>query len=119
MTDIHYYQCFGEYWEQRSPFEHLKAPFDNRMPELESYGKKGWIVVGEWSLRLRSEQSWDPPFQNNGLEKDLYMRSFAANQLLAYEQTQGWFFWSYKAENQPEWSFRDCVERGWMPNQFN
>jgi len=30
----------------------------------------------------------------------------------------GWFFWSYRTETTPEWCFRECVERGWLPPRF-
>lgn len=117
MDDIHYYQCFGDWWRGMPANEHLQAPLTCRLPEIEKYSRNGWLVVGEWSLALPTDK-WGSEFNQDPYKKDLYMRSFAANQLLAYEQAQGWFFWSYKAEKHPEWSFRDCVERGWMPNQF-
>jgi len=37
---------------------------------------------------------------------------------LCFENTRGWFFWSYKLESNSEWSFRYCVERGWLPEHF-
>jgi glucan 1,3-beta-glucosidase len=46
------------------------------------------------------------------------MRAFGAAQLLSYESTRGWFFWTYKTESGGGWSFRDCVKRGWMPETF-
>jgi glucan 1,3-beta-glucosidase len=46
-------------------------------------------------------------------------RGYAAAQLLSFEKYLGWFFWSYKTETMPAWSFRDCVERGWLPNDFS
>jgi glucan 1,3-beta-glucosidase len=46
-------------------------------------------------------------------------RGYAAAQLLTFEKYLGWFFWNYKTETTPAWCFRDCVERGWFPNNFS
>jgi glucan 1,3-beta-glucosidase len=53
------------------------------------------------------------PFQTTSVK-----RAFADMQLLNYEGTRGWFFWSYKLQNASEWNFRYCVERGWLPGSF-
>ena len=45
-------------------------------------------------------------------------RAYAAAQLLSFEHYRGWFFWSYRTEDTPAWSLRDCVERGWLPSRF-
>ena len=45
-------------------------------------------------------------------------RAIASAQLLTYENAAGWFFWTYKAEASPEWSLRDGVARGWLPDHF-
>jgi hypothetical protein len=46
------------------------------------------------------------------------MRSFAQAQLDGFAAADGWFFWSYKteADHMPGWSYRQAVERGWMPS---
>jgi glucan 1,3-beta-glucosidase len=144
ITDLHYYHCFGEWFEQQSlerllslPLKHcfktspdrvrracedrlpevLKQPVSDRLEQIRAENPKGWLMVGEWSLRL----PWQPHERSRSLphlQRNLAMRAFAATQILAYEHTQGWFFWTYKAEGEPEWSFRDCVARGWLPDQF-
>jgi glucan 1,3-beta-glucosidase len=118
ITDLHYYQCFGDWYGERTLEQHLVFPLQERLREIQAAGAAGWLMVGEWSLRL----PWAPRDIARALgplQRDLVMRALGAAQLLAYEQTQGWFFWSYRAENEPEWSFRDAVERGWLPAQFN
>jgi glucan 1,3-beta-glucosidase len=81
-------------------------------------------IVGEWSLGLdikavslgaQSDSAIDrlDPFQI-----DLAMRGYGAAQLLAFERYFGWFFWSYRTETTPAWCFRECVERGWLPQRF-
>jgi glucan 1,3-beta-glucosidase len=46
-------------------------------------------------------------------------RGYAAAQLATFEKYLGWFFWSYKTETRPPWSFRECVNRGWLPDRFD
>lgn len=38
--------------------------------------------------------------------------------VITFERHRGWFFWSYRIETTPEWCFRECVERGWLPSRF-
>jgi glucan 1,3-beta-glucosidase len=48
--------------------------------------------------------------------RDAAIRASAACQMYAYEQADGWFFWSYKLLSEPQgWDFRHAVEHGWMP----
>ena len=113
ITDLHYYQCFGEWFEALPLAEHLRFPEQHRRPELRKAMRQGWVMIGEWSLRL----PWEPRDMVRELpepERDAVWREFGRSQLEVYGEAQGWFFWSYKAENQPEWSYRDCVERGWL-----
>ena len=52
------------------------------------------------------------------LQIESVKRAYADTQLLNYEGTRGWFFWSYKLQHDSEWNFRYCVERGWLPENF-
>jgi glucan 1,3-beta-glucosidase len=71
-------------------------------------------IVGEWSLSLPRRAMRGL----SGLQVESVTRAFADTQLLNYEGTRGWFFWSYKLASRSEWNFRNCVERGWLPNNF-
>jgi glucan 1,3-beta-glucosidase len=44
-------------------------------------------------------------------------RGYASAQLLSFEKYAGWFFWTYRTETRPEWSYRDCVEQGFFPDR--
>jgi glucan 1,3-beta-glucosidase len=70
--------------------------------------------VGEWSLSLPHEAMSGL----SSLQKESTTRSYAGTQLLNYEATRGWFFWSYKLQGNSDWHFRHCVERGWLPSNF-
>jgi glucan 1,3-beta-glucosidase len=73
-----------------------------------------WTIVGEWSAALPPESLKDL----SPLQVEAAKRAYAAAQLLSYEASHGWFFWSYKNERMPEWSLRECVARGWLPDKL-
>ena len=113
VTDVHYYQCFGDWWSSRTIGQHLDAPQRMRGPEIRRESADRPLMIGEWSLRL----PWSPRDVARELppgERDRVMREFARAQLDAYSQAWGHFFWTYRAENEPEWSFRESIERGWI-----
>lgn len=114
IIDTHLYQSFGQDDFERSAQEQLVFAL-NRKSALEQMQREELpTFVGEWSLAL-PEQSTDnlSPFQG-----DLVKGAYADTQLLCFENTRGWFFWSYKLESNSEWNFRYCVERGWLPESF-
>jgi glucan 1,3-beta-glucosidase len=83
-------------------------------------------IAGEWSLGLdlRVVSLWaEGPFRHalealDSFQEQVALRAYGAAQLLAFEHYAGWFFWSYRTEATPAWSFRDCVARGWLPSRF-
>ncbi len=114
ILDTHLYQCFDEAASRRTAQEQLAFAI-NRQGSLDQMQREEQpVIVGEWSLAL-SENSLRglSPFQLAMLR-----RGYADTQLLNFEATRGWFFWSYKLEQQSEWNFRHCVERGWLPENF-
>jgi len=119
ITDLHIYQCFGDWHSNRSIDEHLQQP-DRTFQEIAHHLQAAPVIVGEWSLRL----PWTGPHghyfsQTDPIpEIDTLQHAFAQAQLQAYATTAGWFFWNYKAENEPWWCFRECVNRGWLPEKF-
>jgi glucan 1,3-beta-glucosidase len=105
--DHHYYQAHG--WLNRHlPLgRHLRRPgrFARTLQRLQP---RHPIIIGEWSAALpaRLLQDRDGPAVH---------RQFAEAQLRAFESTAGWIYWSYKTEGGGAWSYRDSVERGWLP----
>ncbi len=70
------------------------------------------VVVGEWCL------SHNPKGMDamTDWEKKLSYRTLADAQLMAWDESAGFFFWSYKLMSDPAgWDFRKCVENGWLP----
>ncbi|MFG0247955.1 MAG: glycoside hydrolase family 5 protein [Phycisphaeraceae bacterium JB051] len=116
MTDVHLYQSFIG-WENRDPFTYIYAA-SRRGEQLGKWAKQGPFVVGEWSLSWPQElhdvlNTWPTSMY------DQLMRAYASTQLAAFEQSNGWYFWSYKVIDRPHWSFRDAVERGWFPSKID
>lgn len=126
ILDIHRYQCFVREDIDLDIYGHIRKSVVEWKGEADSIIKEIKLPVycGEWSLglNLKVVSLWaEGPF-NHALENmDEYQmalayRGYAAAQMLTFEKYLGWFFWNYKTEVTPAWSFRDCVERGWIPN---
>jgi glucan 1,3-beta-glucosidase len=114
LLDTHLYQCFGEKAKSRTALEQLACAL-NRKEILDQMQQEELpTIVGEWSLGLpgRAMQGL------SALQVEAVMRAYGDTQLLNYEGTRGWFFWSYKLAQKSGWNFRHCVERGWLPASF-
>jgi glucan 1,3-beta-glucosidase len=114
ILDTHLYQCFSDADKKRSAVEQLAFAL-NRQTVLEEMQREGLpTIVGEWSLGLPGQAMHGlSAFQAASVK-----RAYADTQLLNYENTRGWFFWSYKLQRASEWNFRHCVEQGWLPGNF-
>ncbi len=128
IYDIHRYQCFDRAEIEMDIYGHMdKAGHQWRQEAGDIRRELGLpTIVGEWSLGLDLEvvSLWaEGPFDHalkgmNTFQQNVAYRAYAAAQLLAFEHHHGWFFWSYRTETTPEWCFRECVERGWLPQRF-
>ncbi len=128
IFDIHRYQCFDR--EDLALDIHGHLDKAGRLRRKEAAAIQGDLglpaIVGEWSLGLDLEvvSLWaEGPFHHplhhlDRFQQEAAYRAYGATQLLSFEHFQGWFFWSYRTESTPEWCFRDCVERGWLPPRF-
>ena len=113
VLDTHIYQVYTEEDGKRSPSDQVRRALD-RSQDLAQIGNQLWTIVGEWSDAL----SWNSIKGLSPLGHDLVTRAYGAAQILSYERTHGWFYWSLKTESPSEWSFRDQVERGLLPSNF-
>lgn len=114
ILDTHLYQCFDDKARGRTALEHLTFAINRKDTLDEMQREELPTIVGEWSLSL-------PGHAMSGLsplQVESVTRAYADMQLLNYEGTSGWFFWSYKMQHDSEWNFRHCVERGWLPGNF-
>jgi glucan 1,3-beta-glucosidase len=129
VFDIHRYQCFAREDLDLDIYGHIQKNAGELREEADAINRDRpeGTYVGEWSLgiNLRVVSLWaEGPF-NHALDEmdefqtDVAYRAYGTTQLATYERYLGWFFWNYKTETTPEWCFRECVERGWLPEKFN
>lgn len=124
--DIHRYQCFIRDEIDLDIFGHIrKSAVDLREEIATIAAESGYqLYCGEWSLGLDLQvvSLWAEGPYNHALENmdefqaAVALRGFAAGQLLAFEQCDGWFFWTYRTETTPEWCYRNLVDEGIIPN---
>ncbi|GIW77844.1 MAG: beta-glucosidase [Phycisphaerae bacterium] len=121
LTDIHPYPCFMD-WREDQLNEFLAWGPQRQWPHLLLTGPED-LLVGEWSLGV--PKSLVPVLKSmSSRQHGWAMKTYAYGQLIAYEQTGGWYFWSYKVENPDpnltaRWCFREAVQRGWLPDRFD
>jgi glucan 1,3-beta-glucosidase len=114
VLDTHMYQCFTDTDRKRNVQEQVEFAISERHKQLAAIEKQLPCIVGEWSCAL------DPKSLGGrtGFALDMAMRAYGDAELVNFDATRGWFFWTYKTESGGGWSFRDCVERGWLPARF-
>jgi len=114
ILDTHLYQCFDQAARSRTAREQLEFAIHRTKALDEMQREELPTIVGEWSLSLPQHAMQGlSPFQVASVK-----RAYGDTQLLNYEGTRGWFFWSYKMQHGGEWNFRDCMERGLLPGNF-
>jgi glucan 1,3-beta-glucosidase len=114
ILDTHLYQCFSDRDKSRTAQEQLAFALNRKENLDEMQHEELPALVGEWSLSLplHAKRGLSP------LQVESLTRAYGDTQLLNYETTRGWFFWSYKLAYDSEWNFRYCVDRGWLPAHF-
>jgi glucan 1,3-beta-glucosidase len=112
--DTHPYQCFTDDDRKRDLHGQIEFALNGRKKLLEDIRRQLPCIVGEWSCALPPESLKGL----SGLALDTAMRAYGDAQLINFDATRGWFFWTYKTEGGGAWSFRDCVKRGWLPERY-
>jgi glucan 1,3-beta-glucosidase len=114
IIDTHLYQSFGQEDLERNAQEQLIFALKRKAALEQMEREELPTFVGEWSLALP-----DPSTRNlSSFQDELVTSAYADAQLLCFENTRGWFFWSYKLAYGSAWNFRYCIERGWLPERF-
>jgi glucan 1,3-beta-glucosidase len=114
IIDTHLYQSFGQEDAQRNAQEQLIFALKRKATLEQMQREELPTFVGEWSLALPYPSTRDL----SSFQEDLVTGAYADAQLLSFENSRGWFFWSYKMKSEGVWNFRYCVERGWLPERF-
>lgn len=118
ILDTHFYQCFAEEHKQIDIATHFHIAAVQRAQEIKEMSSYFPIIVGEWSLGIEPDYTLK---DMNEVQIDAAFRAFAAAQLLSYEMAEGWFFWSYKLENEEAqtWSYKRCLENNWFASKLS
>jgi glucan 1,3-beta-glucosidase len=114
LLDTHPYQCFTDDDRKRDLHGQVAFALQERKKLLDEMKRQLPCIVGEWSCALPPESLGE----RKGFELDVAMRAYGDAQLVNFDATRGWFFWTYKTEEGGAWSFRDCVRRGWLPDRY-
>lgn len=113
--DVHLYQCFDDSFNRAGLMYNLRYPLEHQVMKITHISSFVRCIVGEWSLGLN-------PSLFEGMDhfnEHVAYRSYAANQLLAFEHGFGWYFWNYKiASDYSHWNFRKLVESQVLPNDY-
>jgi glucan 1,3-beta-glucosidase len=112
--DVHLYQVYKPGDKQRDLFDHVsKASGWRRL--LRSLSRQRAVIVGEWSLAIGSQALAG----KTQAETKAARQAYGLAQLRAFQPAKGWFYWNYKTESGGPWSYRSCVEQGWLPPSYD
>jgi glucan 1,3-beta-glucosidase len=105
--DSHQYQIFTEADRRMSAAAHLTHTQTVVAKQLKHLAKSHPVLVGEWSGALdpTSLQGLSPEAQEQA------QKAYIQTQMEIYGKTDGWFFWNYRHDSWPMWSYRTLVER--------
>lgn len=114
ILDTHLYQCYTDGDRKNDIHAHVEIAGLEWKRQIDRMQQDLPTIVGEWSCSL------DPQSLRGltGFSHEIATRAYADAQLISFEKSRGWFYWTYKIESGGTWSFRDCVKRGWMPEQY-
>ncbi len=113
VLDTHIYQCYTEEDRKTDGAGHVRRAL-GRPDEFAKMRRAFPIIVGEWSVALDGKSLEGL----SGFARQTATRAYGQAQLFSYEQTAGWFYWSYKLEPKWDWNFRHCVETGILPDRY-
>ena len=107
FLDIHWYHF--TFWLHRvlplKFYWHL-VKWHGRL--INNLKKAQGIIIGEWSMVISTEALRKYPTEKHQELMDIHTKI----QLDAYENADGWFYWTYKTEGRGLWNFRSMVEDG-------
>ncbi|KAF9920622.1 hypothetical protein FBU30_009528 [Linnemannia zychae] len=149
MIDSHLYIMFSEDLMSLNQTSQLKFACQNWSTQLVTSTKSmGPAMVGEFSVAVNDcatylnginiGSCWDGTFSGGSYRHSLnstcvgandsskytqeyktFLRQFFLTQIESFEQGAGWFYWNFKTESNPLWSYFDGVEGGWLPKDAN
>jgi len=104
-VDLHYYECFGNYFNQSDPESIIDYAKNDRKQQIQQYNSVNPkpMVILEWSTCGVQD--------TNG-----YATQFTQAQINSYAlATSGWAFWAWPNPSQGNvWSFQTALNEGWV-----
>lgn len=115
VLDAHWY-LGAELGTQLEELDFMEVILKSHAKKLKMMEQSHPVIIGEWSLCHDSMSGRE----RTQVEQELFFRMVGDAQLSVWERCAGYFFWSYKLVDGPEgWCLRDCIERGWLPNNLS
>ncbi|KAI9591657.1 putative Exo-beta-1,3-glucanase [Syncephalis fuscata] len=141
IMDFHSYQVFNDEHIEMSDEQHL----DDICKLKKEVARSQTFVdtfTGEWSLARTDCAKWlngflvgarwdgtylrgpvhpgatcknDSDIRYFTKEYRQWLKRYAEIQMDAFEAGSGWFFWNFKTEREPQWSYLEGVKQGWIP----
>lgn len=125
VLDTHMYLRMAAYTGLATNVDEFVAYIDNNfakdVAEMQAYFP---VIVGEWCLSTIENDFKMLSSEDQKSVQQKLSRAF----LQAWENGQGWFYWSYKQlhdtghgsefEGWDSWDWGKCVELGWMPDKY-
>lgn len=109
--DTHQYQTFNKKDKQLDLPGHMHKTLVKLPKLLGKMSRRHKVIIGEWSLALDPLSLRDL----NSAQIEAARQVYGAAQFMTFASTAAWFYWSYKTEEGGVWSFRDTVEKHWLP----
>jgi glucan 1,3-beta-glucosidase len=107
VMDIHIYQPFRP-WVKLATLDFFLRWLAWQKKLHVRLMKKHSVIIGEWSGVIRHEDLQKIPESQH----EAVTKQFIQAQLSVYNQTDAWFYWSYKTEGPGTWNYRSLVESG-------
>lgn len=131
LLDTHPYFVYSDWEHQATDTQRLQEAC-NLVSSFETSQKYYPSIAGEWGV--------NGPNGDRAADRDLpvgpvkfppgpdypysvkYMAFMARNfrtQQFVYEQGGGWILWSWRNDNNPDWSYKTGLQYGWIPKDLD
>ena len=81
---------------------------------------KGMPLQGPYGTGVSGPQFGDCPVGVEwGSKEDEYMTTLTMKQIASFNAGHGWFFWNFRTEIEPRWSFNTAWYTGWFPRNIS
>jgi glucan 1,3-beta-glucosidase len=105
-VDYHHYQIFSwldKWLPARLQLWRARHTLPGKLRRMVQHHP---VIIGEWSGSLRRDKLMAMP----AARQLALQRAYIQAQQQAFEQTDAWFYWTYRTEAGDAWSFRDKAE---------